>query len=154
MVFVTISSKEAEQYAYICKRLKSVVNNMCTARKTLEAVANASFDKSFAKCMYMLTSESLQCENEIRAHIDCMVCNDYEDEQHVENKKIMPLNKIGTVEGICDFFENSYMKWYKKLLKNKHFGLSLKNLIQNHLQQFNWSLMQMRLFNDVQTNLN
>ena len=71
--------------------LKQMVNKMCTARKTLEAIANTSFDKPFAKCMYMLTSESLQCENEIRAHIDSLMCNDYEDEHHLENKKLMPL---------------------------------------------------------------
>ena len=154
MVFVTISQKEAAQYAHICMRLKNMVNSMCTARKTLEAIANASFDKAFAKCMYMLTSESLQCENEIRAHIDSLICSDYEDERHTENKKLIPVNKINTIEGVCNFFEETYLKSYKKLLKDKHFGTSLKSLIQNHLQQFNWSLTQLRLFNDVQTSMN
>lgn len=135
-------------------RLKNMVNNMCTARKTLEAVANASFDRPFANCMYMLTSESLQCENEIRAHIDCLLCNDFEDEHHIENKKLMAVNNLHTVEGVCNFFENTYLKAYEKLLKDRHFSTSLKSLIQNHLQQFNWSLMQLRLFNDVKTIMN
>ena len=106
MVFVTISQKEAAQYAHICMRLKNMVNSMCTARKTLEAIANASFDKAFAKCMYMLTSESLQCENEIRAHIDSLICSDYEDERHTENKKLIPVNKINTIEGVIKVTEN------------------------------------------------
>lgn len=154
MLFVTISPKEAEQYAYICMRLKNMVNNMCTARKTLEAVANASFDKPFAKCMYMLTSESLQCENEMRAHIDSLLCNDYEDEHHTENKKLMALNNINTIEGICDFFEKAYLKSYKKLLKDKNLGPSLKRLIENHLYKINSSLLQLRLFKDVSRNVN
>lgn len=154
MVFVTITPQEAAHYSYICMRLRNIVNKMTEARKTLEAVANSSFDQPFAKCMYMLTSESLQCENEMRAHIDSLVCNDYEDEHHFENKKLLPLNKLNTIEGVCSFFENAYIKSYKKLLKDKQIGSSLKALVQNHLQQINASLWQMKLFNDVKTSMN
>ena len=154
MVFVTITQKEAAQYAYICVRLKRIVNDMCTARKTLEAIANASFDKPFAKCMYMLTTESLQCENEIRAHLDSLICQDYEDEHHTENKKLIPVGSLNTIDAVCRFFEETYLRSYKKLLKDKHLGTILKSLIQNHLQQFNWSLTQLRLFNEVQPSMN
>src|SRR5690349_10079740 len=89
MLFVTISSKEAEEYAYLCVRLKKMLEKMQQARKSLEATANASTDKPFAKCVYMLTSESLQCENEIRAHINSLNCDnlertDYEKEISVK----------------------------------------------------------------------
>lgn len=154
MVFITITQKEEAHYAYICMQLKRTVNGMCTARKTLEAIANTSFDKPFAKCMYMLTSEALQCENELRAHIDSLICRDNEDECHTENKKLIPVNNLHSVDAVCRFFEEAYLKSYKKLLKDKHFGTSLKSLIQNHLRQLNWSLTQLRLFNDVQTSMN
>lgn len=150
MVFITVSPKEAAQYAYICQRLKDAVNKMCTARKTIEAAANASFDKPFAKCMYMLASESLQCENEMRAHIDSMICNDNEDEHHTENRTLMPSLKVNTGEGIYNFFKNAYLALYKDLLNDRYFSASsLKDLIQNHIRQFNWSLTQLKLFNDV-----
>ncbi len=151
MLFVTVTPNEAAHYSYICMRLKNMANKMCEARKTLEAAANASFDKTFAKCMYMLTSESLQCENEIRSHIDSMICNDNEDERHIENKRLVPVKRLSSVESVCDFFEEVYLKSYRKLLRDKKFGASLKSLIRNHLQQFTASLMQMRLFNDVKT---
>ncbi|MFT4153309.1 hypothetical protein [Parafilimonas sp.] len=154
MLFVTISPKEAKQYAYICTRLKSTVNKMSEARKTLEAVANTSFDKPFAKCMYMLTSESLQCENEMRAQIDSMICNDNEKQQDAGKEKRMPVTKFSSIEGVCRYFEDAYLKSYRKLLKDKKFNTSLRNLMQNHLRQFNASLMQMRLFNDVKTMAN
>jgi hypothetical protein len=150
MVFVTISSKQAAQYSYLCNQLKNVVQKMHTARKSIEAIANASFDKPFAKCMYMLTSESLQCENEIRAHIDSLNCGTYENE-HLEAKDNMSLNNVEDTNAICNYFEDIYLNSYKKLLKDKHLSASLKNLIQNHLQSFMWILMQVKLFNDVKT---
>src|ERR1700752_3318150 len=107
MVFVTISPKQAAQYSYMCVRLKRMVNKMYTARKTLEAIANTSFDKSFARCMYMLTSESLQCENEIRAHIDSLNCEPYEADI-AEKTEILPSKKISGIESICNYFEEVY----------------------------------------------
>ena len=47
---------------------------MSKARKNLEDVAQSSFDKSFAKCVYLFASESLQFENEIHAQIDSFNC--------------------------------------------------------------------------------
>ena len=150
MVFVTISPKQAAQYSYLCIRLKNIVQKMYTARKSIEAIANASFDKPFAKCMYMLTSESLQCENEIRAHIDSLNCGNHENE-HLEANNNPTLNNIEDANVICNYFEDIYLNSYKKLLKDKHLSTSLKNLIQNHLQSFMWILTQVKLFNDVQT---
>lgn len=153
MVFITISPKQAAQYSYMCTRLKRMVNNMYTARKTLEALANTSFDKSFAKCVYMLTSESLQCENEIRAQIDSLNCYNYEDD-YFEDKKLVPFNNIHGMKDICEFFEKTYLIPYRKLLKDKHLGDSLKSLIQNHFKLFKSSLTQLRLFDDVKTVMN
>lgn len=153
MIFVTISPKQAAQYSYICRRLKIVVEKMHSARKMLEAAANTSFDKSFAKCVYMLTSESLQCENEIRAQIDSLNCNYYEIEP-AENKTLFPAGNLNGVEAICKYFEEVYLKSYRTLLKDKHFGNSIKKLIQNHLQLFMQSLTQLRLFNDVKAVMN
>ena len=126
---------------------------MCAARSTLEAIANRSFDKSFAKCMYMLTSESLQCENEIRSHIDSLNCNSYEND-NPENRKLLPLNNIIGVESICNYFEEVYLNSYKKLLKDRRLDNSLKSLIQNHIQLFTQNLTQLRLFNDVKAAMN
>ncbi len=152
-MFVTISPGQATQYSYMCSRLKEVVNKMYAARTTLEAIANKSFDKSFAKCVYLLTSESLQCENEIRAHIDSLNCDSYED-CHIENKKPpLTISLIG-LESICNFFEEMYLNSYKKLLSDKHFAGSLKSLIQNHLQLFISSLTQLRLFNELKISSN
>jgi hypothetical protein len=153
MVFVTISPTQAAQYEYICNRLKQMVDKMCTARKTLEAIANRSFDKAFSRCVYMLTSESLQCENEIRSHIGSLNCNYYEEEP-AENKKLYSINNIAGVDAICNYFEEVYLKSYRKLLKDKRFSNSIKSLIQNHLQLFMQSLTQLKLFNDVKTAMN
>ncbi|HEX5149833.1 MAG TPA: hypothetical protein VFW07_00210 [Parafilimonas sp.] len=153
MVFVTISPKQAAQYAYMCVRLKRMVNKMYAARKALEAIANTSFDKSFARCMYMLTSESLQCENEIRAHIDSLNCERYETDI-TEKKEMLPSKKFNGIESICNYFEEVYLNSYKKLLNDKHFASSLKSLIQNHIRLFKQSLTQLRLFDAVKTGLN
>ncbi len=153
MLFVTISPTQAAQYSYLCIRLKDIVEKMHIARRSIEAVANASFDKPFAKCVYMLTSESLQCENEIRSHIDSLNCGNHEND-HYEAKTNLPFNNIEDANTICNYFEDVYLNSYKKLLKDKHLSTSLKNLIQNHLQSFMWILTQMKLFNDVQTSPN
>jgi hypothetical protein len=153
MMFVTIPPKQAAQYSYMCLRLKSMINKMSTARKTLEGIANSSFDKSFAKCVYLLASESLQCENEIRAQIGSLNCATYDDAP-VENKKLPAVNSLNELASVCDYSEEVYLNSYKKLLNDKHLGKSIKSLIQNHLQLFISSLTQMRLFNDVKTAVN
>ncbi len=150
MMFITISPKQAEQYSYTCIRLKQMINKMCAARKTLEGIANASFDKSFSKCVYLFTSESLQCENEIRAQIESLSCFNYED-NNINSQKTSPANAINGIESICNYCEKAYLKPYKKLLSDKHIGNSLKSLMQNHLQLFMSSLTQLRLFNEVKT---
>ncbi len=153
MVFVTISPKQAAQYSHLCSQLKCIAQKMYTARKSIEAIANASFDKPFAKCMYMLISESLQCENEIRAHIDSLNCGNHESE-YLEAKNNLPIKNSEDTNVICKYFEDIYLSSYKKLLKDKQLSTSLKNLIQNHLQSFMWILTQVKLFNDVQTTPN
>jgi hypothetical protein len=151
MLFVTISSKEAEEYAYLCIRLKKIMEKIQKARKSLEAIANASFDKPFAKCVYMLTSESLQCENEIRSQINSLNCDNLE--QTVYEKEIS-VKTVKNSEDVCDYFEEVYLKTYRKLLKDKHLVEPLKNLIENHLQSFMWMFTQVKLFNDVKTTAN
>lgn len=150
MLFVTISPQQAAQYSYMCTRLKNMIKKMVTARKTLEEIADTSIDKSFAKCVYILTSESLQCENEIRAQIDSLSCMDYENE-YVEIEKQPVTTNMQGVESICKYLENIYLKSYEKLLKDKKLGSSVKSLIQNQMQLFMSSLTQLRLFNDVKT---
>jgi hypothetical protein len=103
--------------------------------------------------MYMLTSESLQCENEIRAHIDSLNCDSYEADVS-EKTEILPSKKMIGIESICTYFEEVYLNSYKKLLNDKHFANPLKNLIQNHIQLFRQSLTQLRLFDDVKAGLN
>lgn len=153
MLFVTISPKQAAQYSHLCNRLKKIVEKMHIARKSIEAVANASFDKPFAKSVYMLTSESLQCENEIRAHIDSLNCSGYEND-NLQEANNLSINNTEDTNAICNYFENVYLNSYKKLLKDKYLSTSLKNLMQNHLQSFTWILMQMKLFNEVQPSSN
>ena len=148
MIFVDISPKQAEQYSYMCNRLRQTVNTLHTARKNLERIANTSFDKSFAKCVYQLTSESLQCENEIRAHIDSLNCSIYDEEAN-EDKKIPVFSAITGLDSVCKYFEEVYLKSYKRLLIDKNLGSSIKSLIQNQLQMFTSILTQLRLFNDV-----
>jgi hypothetical protein len=154
MIFVTTSPKQAEQYSYICHRLKNVVNKMHNARKTLEAIANGAVDKSFAKCIYMLTSATLQCENEILSQIDSLNCNSYEDAPVITEKQAVISRRMLGVEPVCRFFEEVYVNSYRKLLSDKRFSSSLKLLIQNHLQTLMGSLTQLRLFNDVRATMN
>ncbi len=148
MIFITVSPKQAAQYSYMCLRLKQMVNKMRTARQTLENIANTSFDKAFARCVYLLTSESLQCENEILAHIDSLNCDSHQNDR-LESKKSPVSITINGIESICKYFEEVYLGSYKKLLKDKHLGSSVKNLMQNHIQLFISNLTQLRLFNEV-----
>ena len=153
MLFVTISPKQAAHYSYMCTRLSSVVHKMSAARKNLENIANKSFDKSFAKCVYLLASESLQCENEMRSHIDSLNCSSYQEEA-LSEKNSIPETSANNIEALCKYFEEIYLASYKKLLGDKKFGSSIKSLIQNHLQLFMSSLTQMRLFDDVKNAVN
>jgi hypothetical protein len=153
MLFVTISPKQAAEYSYIRIRLRRMLSKMSAARKTLEGIANTSFDKPFAKCVYLITSESLQCENEIRAHLDSLNCDNYNNE-YFENKNTSSVHALSGLGAVSDYFEETYLNSYKKLLKDKHLGSSLKSLIQNHLQLLMSSLTQLRLFEDVKTVVN
>ncbi len=153
MIFITVSPKQAAQYAYMCIQLKQMANKMHTARKTLEGVANTSFDKSFAKCVYLLTSESQQCENEILAHINSLNC-DHQENDRFESEQFPVTNAITGIESLCSYFEKAYLNSYKKLLKDKHLGSSIKDLIQNHLQLLISSLAQLRLFYEVKSSVN
>ena len=153
MLFVTISPKQAAQYNYMCIRLSHLLNKMSAARKTLEQVANTSFDKPLAKCVYLVASESLQCENEIRSQIGSLNCATYDDE-HLQDKKIDSLKMSNSLEALCNYLEEIYLTSYKKLLNDKHFGKSIKDLIQNHIQLFMSSLTQLRLFNEVKNAVN
>ncbi|MBV9960716.1 MAG: hypothetical protein JO072_00590 [Parafilimonas sp.] len=129
------------------------MDTMHRARKTLENIANTSFDKSLAKCVYLLASESLQCENEIRAQIDSLICANY-DEDITADKKLPALYSMHGLDSICNYFEEVYLKSYRRLLSDKHLGSSIKSLVQNHLQLFISSLTQLRLFNDVKSAAN
>ena len=149
MTFVTLSTKQAAQYSYMCECLIQVANKMNSARKTLETIANTSFDKSFAKCVYLFTSESLQCENEIRSQIDSLNLYNYENNHPKNDGKLVPVKNIHSIESLCNYCEEAYFDPYKKLLKDKNIGTSLKSLIQNHLQLLLSSLTQLKLFYDV-----
>lgn len=153
MIFITVSPKQAARYAYMCIQLKQMANKMHTARKTLEGIANTSFDKSFAKCVYLLTSESQQCENEILAQINSLNCDNHENDR-LEKEQSSVINTIAGLESLCSYFEQVYLNSYKKLLKDKHLDNSIKNLIQNHLQVLMSSLAQLRLFYEVKPSVN
>jgi hypothetical protein len=130
-----------------------MLSKMSAARKTLEHIANSSFDKPLAKCVYLLASESLQCENEIRSHIGSLNCTTYEDKP-LDNKNASSLKAANNIEALCIYFEEVYLKSYKKLLNDKNFGKSIKDLIQHHIEMFMSSLTQLRLFNDVKNAVN
>lgn len=120
----------------------------------LEDVAQSSFDKAFAKCVYLFTSESLQFENEIHSQINSFNCpqlNSKAEEQ--QEKPDAPLS-TKSMELICSYLEENYIKSYKQLLKDKHLSSSLKSLMNNQLQAFLASLTQLRLFNEVEASVN
>ena len=148
MLFVTISPKQAALYNYMCSRLTHMVNRMSAARKKLEHFANTSFDKPLATSVYLIASESLQCENEIRSHIDSLNCSSYE-ELPAEDGSKYALTSSSNLDNVCDFLEDNYLCSYKKLLDDKKFGSSIRSLIKNHVRMFNSSLTQLKLFNDV-----
>jgi hypothetical protein len=151
MLFVTIPTKDLARYSYMSSKLREMLYNMRNARKNLEGVANASFDKAFAKCIYLLASESLQCENEIVSQIDSLDgqpkydCKPEQKEQSIAPEKIMAMDSL------CKYCEKVYIERYKQLINDKHLS-SLKSLMTNHLQLFLSSLTQLRLFHDASAN--
>ena len=81
MLFVKLSSRQLAAYSYTCSKLQTTLNKMSNARKSLEQLAVASFDKTFTKCVHLLTSESLQFEHEIHAQIDSLSCTQLDEKQ-------------------------------------------------------------------------
>ena len=136
MLFVTIPTKDLARYSYMSSKLREMLYNMRNARKNLEGVANASFDKAFAKCIYPFTSESLQCENEIVSQIDSL---DGQPKYEISlNKKIrqLLLKRSWRWTSLCEYCERVYIERYKQLINDKHLGNSLKSLMTNHLNYF------------------
>lgn len=150
MLFITLSPKELSTYAYLSTRLNEMLYNLSNARKNLEGVANASFDRPLAKCIYLFASESLQCEREINSQIESLGCNHDIDNSENTNK-MLPLGKALNDDSICNYCERAYIERYKELLKDKQLTTSLKTLFRNHLQLFVSSLTQLRLFSSLRS---
>ena len=153
MLFVKLSRQQEAAYTYACAKLQTILNKMSMARKTLEEIAETSFNKSFAKCVYLFTSESLQFENEIHAQIGSFNCKELNGVEETDEKPAM-FFPTKDMELICTYLEESYIKSYRQLLKDKYLNNSLKNLINNQLQAILSSLAQLRLFNEVETSVN
>jgi len=154
MLFVNLSPRQVASYSYACVKLQGILNKMSKARKRLENIAESSFDKSFAKCVYLFTSESKQFENEINAQINSFNCTQLNiNTEEVKDKPDAPL-PTKSMELICSYLEENYINSYTQLLKDKHLSGSLKSLINNQLQVFRSSLAQLRLFNEVEASIN
>jgi len=154
MLFVTIPTKDLARYSYMSSKLKEMLYNLRNARRTLESIANASFDKAFAKCIYLLASESLQCEKEILSQIDSLNGVPYYDDRTEQKEQAVAAAKFTSMDSLCNYCEEAYIEKYKQLLKDNHLGSPLKSLIQNHLLLFISSLTQLRLFTDVKSTVN
>jgi len=152
MLFVTIPATDMARYSYMSSRLKELLLSMRNARKTLENFANASFDKVFAKCIYLLISESMQCENEILSQIDSLDGSPHYD--NVKGQKHQPVStaKITGMESVCDYCEEVYVKGYKGIISDNHLGNSLTSLMKNHLRIFQSSLTQLKQFTEAAVN--
>jgi hypothetical protein len=133
-------------------RLKEMLYTLKNARKTLEGIANTSFDKAYAKCIYLFASESMQCEKEILSQIDSLDGVPHYDDKTEHEVQTVTTEKISTMDSLCNYCEKEYIEKYKQLLRDNHLGNSLKSLIQNHLLLFISSLTQLRLFTDVSVN--
>src|SRR2546423_11977167 len=120
MLFVKLSPRQVASYSYACVKLQNILKKMCKARKTLENVAQSSLDKSFAKCVYLFTSESQQFENEIYAQINSFNCPqlNLNTEENPE-KPDAPLS-TKSMELVCSYLEENYIKSYTQLLKDRH----------------------------------
>jgi hypothetical protein len=154
MLFVNLSRRQVASYSYACIKLQKILHKMSRARKMLEDVAQSSFDKSFAKCVYLFTSESLQFENEIHAQINSFNCTQLNLKTEEKQEKFDAPLPTKSMELICNYLEENYIKSYKQLLRDKHLSSSLKSLINNQLQVFLASLTQLRLFNEVEASVN
>ena len=152
MLFVTIPDKDLASYSYMSSKLKEMLLNLRNARKNLESFANSSFDKVFAKCIYLVTSESLQCENEILSQIDCLDGSPhYDDIPGQRHEPVVP-EKISNMDSVCDFCEKAYIEKYVQMIKDNHLSNSLKSLMQSHLKIFLSSLTQLKQFKDAAIN--
>ncbi len=154
MLFIKLSPRQVAAYSYTCKKLHTTLVKMTKARKALEHVAAASFNKSFAKCVYLFASESQQFENEIYAQINSFNCpNLTGNTEEIKETTDVSFSTKG-MECICNYLEENYIKSYRQLLKDKNLSSSLKSLMSNQLQVFLSSLAQLRLFNEVQASVN
>ena len=140
------------RYSYMSSKLRDMLLDLRDARRTLENVANASFDKAFAKCIYLFASESLQCENEIVSQIDCLDGNPHYDSRPERKQQPAHPEKLATMEALCNYCERAYVEKYRQLINDNHLGTSLKSLMQNHLQLFLSSLTQLKQFKEAVAN--
>lgn len=154
MLFVKLSRRQAASYAYACGRLQKILTKMTRARKTLERVAASSDDKSFAKCVYLLASESRQFENELHAQVSSFNCRELTENIHETKENTdVPFAATG-MSSVCGYLEENYIQSYRQLLKDKYLSTSLKRLINSQLQAFLSTLAQLRLFNEVEASVN
>ena len=153
MLFVKLSRRQVASYAYACEKLQKTLTKMTKARKTLERVAASSHDKSFAKCMYLLASESRQFENELFGQMSSFNCQELNRNSQEKESIDVPVSATG-MDSVCGYLEENYIQSYRQLLKDKYLSTSLKRLINNQLQVFLSSLAQLRLFNEVEASVN
>lgn len=152
MLFVTIPDNDLARYSYMSSKLKEMLLNLRNARKNLESFANSSFDRVFAKCIYLFTSESLQCENEILSQIDTLHGSPhYAGVPEQKHQPVVP-EKISNMDSVCDYCEKAYIEKYRQMIKDNHLGNSLKSLMQSHLKIFLSSLTQLKQFKDAAIN--
>ena len=152
MLFVTIPATDMARYSYMSSRLKELLLSMRNARKTLENFANASFDKVFAKCIYLFISESQQCENEIMSQIDSLDGSPHHENVGRKQQQPVSTSKITGMKSVCDYCEKVYVEGYKRLIKDNHLGNSLTSLMKNHLRIFQSSLTQLKQFTEAAVN--
>lgn len=154
MLFIKLSPRQAAAYSYTCSRLQTALDKMINARKTLEQLARSSFDKSFAKCVYLFASESIQFEHEINAQINSLSYTQLNEEEQIVKPEADNVSAMKNIESLCNYLEENYIQSYKQLLEDKRLSRSLKSLMNNHLQMFLSNLTQLHLLNDVQTFVN
>ena len=152
MLFVTIPYNDLARYSYMSSKLRELLLNLRTARKTLESFANTCFDKSFAKCIHLFTSESLQCENEIASQIESLDGCPHYDKIPQQKSKPLAADNLLHMDSVCEFCEKAYIDKYRQMLKDSHLGSSLKSLMQNHLRLFLSSLTQLQQFTEAAVN--
>ena len=154
MLFLKLTPTEEKSHSYMCAQLQQTIDKMKNARITIEEVANNSLDKSYAKCLYLLSCESLQCEAEIRSQISMLSHAQLGFEPGESTSLPKRFRNIKSMDSLCIYLENNYIKPYLKLLKDKYLSVSLKDLIKHQLQLFLSSITQLKLLNDVRPSLN